>query len=405
MSPPTISSVAEKLTELKAGYRAWFWFCPQLEEPYPSLLITPFQSDPDMTALRKQIDAIPTPPQAETCMGFVNMTKQGRLLFGSSILSRKMLERLAKWTKRHSSKHTSLRKLKNAVFLNVSSKGVVLDKIEEESLWDAIPDAIVSGTIAHAASSITKAKEGRDYWYYMCSDASGNCGLSLGSSKRDPDGTEFGTSVVDVQLRFPNANKHSQGIFRTLPSGKLAFLTVHNISMAASIVKQLLQKYPVELKSLQNVRIIHLKDGEFGKMIIVEHTPKTKSKNDLSHLESVLKIMDRNKEVYFWFAHESNILALEQTKESLKETAKKMGGAGTRGKLVMSKRGSLDFRVKKEAPNLLESLANFASNNVQDWPVLQKMNGAIVTHLNSSGEVISRQKKTTLWSFLTNATK
>lgn len=397
--PPTIGSVAEQLAELKAGYRAWFWLCTELEDPYPPLLIMPFRSDPDMSLLRKQVDALPVPPQADTCMGFVNMTQNGTLQFGSSILSQTMLEQLSEWTKRHYSKHKELRKLKNSMFINVSSKGIVLETIEKESLWDSIPNVIVPGTIAEAAANIKRLREGRDYWFYMCSDPSGNCFLSLGSSKRDPEGVEFGKTVVDTKIRFPNADKMSQGIFRELPSGKLAFLTTNDISITASIVKQLLQKYP-ELANLQKVRIIHLKDGAFGNVIIVEHTRQKKTKKDLSRLISVLNTVEGTQDAYFWFAEESKTLVLETSRETLKKEAQKIGGSGIRGKLLLSKRGSLEFRIKQEAPNLLKSIAGFVSKNVQDWPDLKKLNGSYVAHRNSAGEVISRQKSQTLWSFL-----
>ena len=404
--PPTIASLAEQLAALKAGYRAWFWLCTQTKAPHPPLVITSFQKDPDMRALREQVRSIPTPAQADTCMGFVNMTQHGTLQFGSSVLSKKMLEQLADWTKHNSPKHKSLRRLKNATFLNISSKGVVLDKIEESSLWDSIPDAIVPGTIAQAAANIKRLREGRDYWFYMCSEPSGGCFLYLGSSKRDPEGAEFGKSIVDIKLRYPNSNKFSQGVFRELPSGKLAFITSKNISMTASIVTQLLQKYPSELKSLQGVRIIHLKDGDFGKMIIVNHTPEQKPKKDLSHLVSILQSMDGTQEAYFWFAAESKILVLEKTTKALKEAAKKIGGAGIRGKLVMAKRGKLEFQIKQDAPALLKSLASFVSKNIQDWPDLKKMNGAYVVHRNSAGELVARYKDSALWSFLnTRSTK
>ena len=160
-----------------------------------------------------------------------------------------------------------------------------------------------------------------------------------------------------------------------------------------------LQKYP-ELASLQKVRIIHLKNGEFGNVIIVEHTRQKSPKNNLSRLTSVLNSVDGTQDAYFWFAEESKTLILETSREALKKEAQKIGVSGVRGKLLLSKRGSLEFRIKQEAPGLLKSLAGFVSKNIQDWPDLKKMNGAYVAHRNSAGETISRQKSQTLWSFL-----
>ena len=148
------------------------------------------------------------------------------------------------------------------------------------------------------------------------------------------------------------------------------------------------------------MRIIHLKNGAFGNVIIVEHTPQKKTKKDLSRLISVLNTIDETQDAYFWFSENSKTLILETSRETLKIEAQKIGGSGIRGKLLLSKRGSLEFRIKQEAPNLLKSIAGFVSKNVQDWSDLKKMNGAYVAHRNSAGEVISRQKSQTLWSFL-----
>jgi|GEM_PF-6455983 len=399
---PTISSVAEEISSLKAGYRAWFWLCPDVEAPHPPLLIKSFRADPDMTILREQIDTLPAPEDAETCMGFASVNQSGTFQFGSSILSKDMLVQLAEWTSRHVEKHQDLCRLKDAVFINVNSKGVVIEKIEDENLWTAIPDPITPGTIGETSALLKRLKPGRDFWFYMCSDPSKNCFLSLGSSKRDPDGISFGKNIADIRLRFRAADTVAQGILRALPSGNLAFLTSDNVADTASIVNRLLEKYPEQLRSLQQARIIQLNEGSFGTTIIVGGSnPKERRappKKDLHRLKEVLEGIDTLPQLYFWFAENRSMLIIESDKTALKTAVKEIGAKGIRGQVFISKKGWLEFRTKQSAPNFVRSLAGFVKENIADWPSLIRIRGARMTQRNSAGEIIDRQKDDDAWS-------
>ena len=118
---PTISSVTADLASLKAGSRAWFWLCPQMQDPHPPLLLKSFKKDAQMKALKAEVAALPVPDGATLCLGFASVGKSGQLQFGSQAMSWEIFEALAVWATRHVDEHPDLSRLKNAACLNISS--------------------------------------------------------------------------------------------------------------------------------------------------------------------------------------------------------------------------------------------------------------------------------------------
>lgn len=403
---PTISSVTEDLASLKAGSRAWFWLCPQMQDPHPPLLLKSFKKDAQMKALKAEVAALPVPEGATLCLGFASVGKSGQLQFGSQAMSWEIFEALAVWATRHVDEHPDLSRLKNAACLNISSQGVVVKKFESEGAWESMPDPVVPGTIAETVHNLGRLRPGRDFWFYM--SAGGTAGapfLVLGSSKRDPDAARFAKKVSEVRRRFPEPDSTARGVLRQLPSGGLAFTTNGHVAEAATILNQLLEHYPEELGSLQTARVIGLVDGKFAQTATAADAAAAgASKLDLSALEGALGGLGEGSSALFWFTeaaeNDAALLVIATDKDELKAAAAAAGGDGARGKVVVSKKGWLEFRVRKPAPGFIDALAAFAVANHGDWPALRRLSGARMTQRSSTGDILDRQKNDDAWSAL-----
>lgn len=401
---PSVSSVAEDLRSLKAGSRAWFWLCPQVQDPHPQLLIKTFKKDAQMKALKAEASGIPVPEGAALCQGFASVDINGTLHFGSNGMSRAIFESLAQWATRHADEHPELCRLKNATAMNINALGVVVGKYENEAAWASMPDPVVPGTIAETVHNLGRLRPGRDFWFYM--SAGGSAGapfLALGSSKRDPDAARFAKTVSEVRRRFPDPDSTARGVLRQLPSGGLAFTTSGDVAEGAAILSQLLIHHPEELGVLEKGRVIGIVDGKFSETATAADAAAAAAPRlDLSALSAALKGLGGGEDALFWFTESAEngdaCLVITMEKESLKAAAKAAGGDGVRGKVVVSKKGWVEFRVRKAAPGFVNALAAFAVANLSDWPELQRLSGSRMTQRSSSGDILDRQKNDAAWA-------
>ena len=400
---PNLSSVAKDLDSLKAGSRAWFWICPQVPEEHPPLLIKSFKKDAQMKALKAEIEALPVPEGATLCLGFASVSKSGQMQFGSQSMSWGIFEALAKWATHHVDEHPELSRLKNAVCLNVNSRGVVVKKFENEGIWGSMPDPAVPGSIAETVNNLGRLRPGRDFWFYM--SAGGTAGapfLVLGSSKRDPDAARFADKVSGVRRRFPSPDHTARGVLRQLPSGNLAFTTSGDVMEASLILGALVEHYPEDFGALQTARVIGIEDGKFTRTATAADAAGPKL--DLGALSEALSALGAGDSALFWFTEAADngaaSLAITTDKDALKAAAQAAGGDGVRGKVVVSKKGWLEFRVRKPAAGFINALAGFTVDNHGDWPALRRLSGARMTQRSGDGDILDRQKNDSAWAAL-----
>ena len=355
-----------------------------------------------MKALKAEVEALPVPEGASLCLGFASVGKSGQLQFGSQAMSWAIFESLAMWATRHVDEYPDLSRLKNAVCLNINAQGIVVKKYENEGIWEAMPDPVVPGTIAETVHNLGRLRPDRDFWFYMSAGGTAEAPfLVLGSSKRDPEAVRFAKKISEVRRRFPNPDSTTRGVLRQLPSGGLVFTTSGDVAEAAAILSQLLEYYPEDLGVLQTARIIGITDGKFTQTATAADAP---SKLDLSAISEVLSGLGGGDSALFWFREAAEdvaaLLVMATDKDELKAAAKVAGGDGVRGKVVVSKKGWLEFRVRKPAPGFIDALAAFVVSNHGDWPALRRLSGARMTQRSSDGDILDRQKNDDAWSAL-----
>jgi hypothetical protein len=368
------------------------------------LLIKSFKKDAKMKALKAEASGLPVPEGATLCQGFASVDNNGKVQFGSQSMSRSIFESLAKWATRHADEHPELCRLKNATAMNVNSHGVVVCIFESQETWASMPDPVVPGTIAETVHNLGRLRPGRDFWFYM--SAGGRAAapfLALGSSKRDPDGARFAKTVSEVRRRFPDPDSATRGVLRQLPSGALAFTTNGDVAEGAEILSQLLTHFPEALGVLEKGRVIGIVDGKFSETATAADAAAAAAPRlDLSELSAALKGLGEGDGALFWFTESAEnddaYLVITMGKESLKAAAKAAGGDGVRGKVVVSKKGWIEFRVRKAAPGFVNALAAFAGANLGDWPELQRLSGSRMTQRSSDGDILDRQKNDAAWA-------
>ncbi|CAN0454193.1 unnamed protein product, partial [Ectocarpus fasciculatus] len=211
----TIDSVAEQLSALPTGQRAWFWYCPQLADEQPVLLLQHFKLDARQQALQRQIAQLQLPAGALPVCGVAHSGGDGTLSFGAPLLSADGLERLASWASRHVAAHPGLARLKGARFVRTSLDGRGVANHADDALWAGLPAPKVSGSLEETAALLPKVKAGRSYWFWMTDTGPGGAPwLILGSSKHDADGALFAQKVAAVRAQAAGTPTAVRGVLR-----------------------------------------------------------------------------------------------------------------------------------------------------------------------------------------------
>lgn len=394
------SQTALLLSKLPVGHRVWFWFCPELSNDESILLLSSCKEDPSMTTLSHIASKIPLPLGALPITGFAAANPDGTMMFGSPLLSRAGLERLADWTQSNYSIHKGLSRLKDASFIQVDRKGCVQARHADDSLWESIPSSIVPGTIAQAVQLIKKVRTGHNYWFWMAKTGpDGAPFLYLGSTKKDIGGSVFSSKVLELR-RQSKKGAMIQGVLRRLEDHRLLFISPQEITDEhSSLFHLVVETHSETIPDLVSARLVQLHEGSFTRIIGGEMTSVV---SDLSKEESLLSSLGEKK-VWFWFTESSAdgtaVLILDDDRKNLKARAQAVGHSGKRlnGHLRVSSKGWIEFQSKKSYPNFIIDLGQWVMKNHSSAPGLVRLKGARMTQRDENNEIIDRQKNDDIW--------
>ncbi len=404
MPAPSIDDVVESLRCLRAGHRAWFRFCPSLAEPHPPLLITPLRTDARMKRLKELAAAQPVPLGATLCMGIASMDAGGKLQLGSPALRPSMLATLAAWVRRNVTTHPDLARLKGTTFVTVSPAGRIVERHADPALWQDIPSPTIPGTIAETASRLSSLRPGRSAWFWMTdSGPDRQPFLSLGSARRDPSGEAFAQRIRDLRRRIPSPGTATRGVLQVLEDGTVALTTRDSIDDALPILHTLHQTHGALLPRLRTARLVQIVGEELVRAARLEVAGPVA---DLSRQAELLASLGEESRVLFWFTDAGSdgqpVLLLETDPAALRAAAKPLRGTGAsiRGRVVLTRRGWLEFRLKNAYAGLIPALAKWAAIHAGDWPALTRLRSARATQRDQDGAIVARERDDAAWDAL-----
>jgi len=393
------SEVSENLSSLRAGQRAWFWFCPELDDEQPLMVVRSFQKPPSTDAIRDALRALSLPLGGSLCSGVMSVTPDGTLRMGGPGLSGDHLGRLSRWVSHNVTTHPSLARLRDATLVDVGPGGVVRGQHTDPSLWRGIPALPVRGGIAETASRIDKIKPGLSVWFWMSTVGPGGASfLSLGLERRDPDGTAFARQVTQIrrQLPKPHTAPTSLGVMRALADGSLVLTTRDDAQAALEILHALLADHGEQLARLSGARVVQM-DGE---QIVTSRQLRPTPVPDLSHLDAGLAALQGNQPVWFWFCPAHGLL-LDADRGTLRAAASERnrdGAPSLNGQAKRSPKGWVEFRTRRPLPGFITALAGWVAQHEDAHPSLSVLRLSRMTHRDDSGQVIARQRDDDAWA-------
>ena len=396
---PSTAHTAANLSQLSAGHRAWFWFCPQLQEPWPKLLITPLKTDPRMERLRADAGQIPLPDGAALAVGIANVSATGQLTLGGQGLSEDGLKQLATWVGQNIDDHPGLRALKDTSFLAIQD-GRVTARHEDAALWSDIPDPKCSGTIEESIHHFSRLRPGQNFWFWM-TDAGpgGEPFVVLGPGRKDTSGARFAARVAELERRCPRQGAAVRGVLRLSGEDTVVLTSAEPIDIAEKIARALMRAHPPLRDRLMSARLIQSEGGRF----VAHRALQEADGPDLSRQSALLEALTEDAPLLFWFTDQgadgAPVLLLEADKGALREAARAARGEGKtlRGQLRPSKAGWLHFRTQGEYDGFVTDLAAWAADHHSAWPALRRLKGARLTQVDGDEQTVSRQRDDDAW--------
>ena len=401
-SEATVQATAATLAALEAGHRAWFWFCPQVEDSHPPLLLQPLSEDPSMARLRALAAQVPFPPEGTLCMGTATVGVDGTMSFGSPLASATDLSALAGWVRGNVSAHPQLARLHSARFVTVSPAGVVEATHQNQALWDGVPRPIVSGTIGETALILEVLTPSEDAWFWLtAAGPGGQPFLALQPIADDPDGSAFAARIALICRRRSGAGAVIRGVARKTEGGAFLLTTQGDSTGWGEMLQALLATHRSDwpaLAALDDARLITIRGGKFADIVGASAGP------DLSAQAALLDGLAEGDRAWFWFTDRSSdggpLLLLGADREALKATARAARGEGSTlaGRLRMTRRGWIELRAKSAYPQLVPMLAAWTAAHRRRWPVLARLRGARFVVTDADGEIVSRHKDDAAWA-------
>lgn len=401
----SIDNVAAQLAALPAGQRAWFWFCPQLADDQPLLLLRHFKLDPRQEALQADIAAISLPDGALPIRGVAHSDGDGALSFGGPLLGEEDLRRLAGWAGGNVADHPGLARLKGARFVRTSLNGRVTAMHADDSLWDALPAPKVPGSLAEAAALLPMVKPGRSYWFWL-TDAGpgGRPWLVLGSSKRDADGSLFAQKVAAVSAQCDGAPTVVRGVLRAREDGSLLFTSTDPVVGPPQVaLAKLIAATGEQMPRLASSRLAQVEGGSFRRVVSPDAgagagagAAVAEAGPDYAAQAAALSGIGEGK-LAFWFSADGGHLELDADRAALKARVSDRGAPMAAGSVQRAK-GYLLFQAKRPAPGFVDALAAWAGAHYSRNPGLRALEGARFMARDRDGNTTDRQKNDTAWA-------
>jgi len=405
-----VDELTKPLSLLKTGERCWFWFCPQIVDPNPILLVQPFQTDPTMEKLQATASSLSPPMGAFISMGIMSVDLQGQLTLGGPGLTRRHLAQLASWADRHTSAHPALARLKNTTFINLNSSGEVQAVHKAPNLWSNLPDIVLPGTLAETAMRLGKLSVGRSCWFWLARNGpSDKPFLSLHPAKKDPQGAEFAKAVVLLRRQASRRGVEIRGLLRKIDPDSVLLITTDAIDEGHAILQELGEENADLKAALSACILIRTHNGRFAEVVLVgddaADVDAVVGGLDLSGQVAALDgLADAGSKALFWFGisaeDDTPLLLLSTDRDALKGAVKGAGKASksVRGQVVRSKKGWLEFRTRTPYPGFITALGGWCRAHRPQWPALKALTGARMICRNADGEIVDRQKNDTIWN-------
>ncbi|MFT5680454.1 MAG: hypothetical protein ACI8RZ_001360 [Myxococcota bacterium] len=346
-----------------------------------------------MSQLRADILQIPRADDAPEFLGLGSVDASGVLQLGSDGATAAALEALALWTATHIAAHPGLARLRNTRMLRIDGNRIAAIH-QADALWSAIPELVLSGTMAQSAQTLAGLDNSAEAWFWL--SAEGPDGLPwIALAPRQQPAADFAQTIRSLILRSPSGVAGIKGVGRML-AGRLMLTTADDITGWQDAIAALqIHRIPrlTEVGMLQIVR---------GRIKAAEAWGSPSPSVDLSAQSAVLSGLAVGERVWFWFAADGATgptLLLATDRADLKPLIKatRATGAVCKGQLRRSKKGWLEFITRDETTDFIPRLAGFVATHRSAWPKLAGLIGARMTRRDADGNVLDRIKDDRAW--------
>ncbi|MEL6343747.1 MAG: hypothetical protein AAFV53_11490 [Myxococcota bacterium] len=361
-------------------------------------MVSSLIGDPDMAKLNAAADQQVVPTGGRLLMGMANVTDEGRLQLGAPGVDRETLRSLASWVQHNASAHPALARLKGARMLSIRADGVVLDRFEDDGLWDGLASPPAPGSLAAESAALDGLSVGQNAWFWM---STAGPQLLVTPVATDPRGQAFRLRLRPIRSAAGDAPALA-GIVRPVTDG-LVLTTSDDIRHGPEIARALLAAWPVE--RLRGARLVQMADGRFvGGLTLDVAAPEGPV---MTRQQDVLGALVEGAQALFWLTDAGRdgrpMLLLDTDKNALRAAAKDVGGGGrtTRGVLVARKNGRFEFQIRKPYADFLSVLVSWVGTHQTQNPALKALHHSRMSVRDSDGEILERHKDDDAWNALT----
>ena len=393
MNTDSHANTASVLKRMKTGHRAWFWFCTEIQEGGPVLLLSSLRKDPLLESLRKTASQIQPANDGSVATGLLTVTAAGVVQFVGNSVREEHLVFLSKLVSDHVELHQEFAIMKDAEMMRTDEYGTIVEHHRDSTLWEHIQKSTVSGTIEDTAERLAIIPANRDFWFWMTENGpDGLAFLLLGSPKRDPDGKQFAAKISEIRNQVPESPKEISGIARKGEQGMLLFSTQQPVEIGQKIARKLIADHATLRTALKDLRIGQMSGGKFIRIASIFD-------DDKSPFGQTLMAVDNGETVWFCFGSgEGGGLHIDRDQSRVKAAMKSMKSKNkTRGQLVRAARGWLEFQCRTPYPGFLRDLIKWAYQSRNINPDVIQLRGARMTQVGKGGEVLDQQKNDKLW--------
>lgn len=387
-----INRLSQRLSDLSAGERFWFWFSPAHQDC--PLMIERFAVPGGWRSLLEYAQAVPLPLGTPVCLGTASVTDTGTIQLGSPSFTEGMLPMLAKWVRAMVGENAQLARLNGAQFLTISVAGVVKKIFRDDALWEGLPMLPMPGSLGAAEASLRSLSEGSTHWFWMAEGPTGPLAVVVPADE-EHSASRFGEQVLSGRIRAGKAAPNIRATARRLSSGPLLLVTEDPLERLGS-------NSAAWLASIGEVRLVQVVDKE------IKAARRIGAVLPASPLQAQLVALEKIAEgaaYAFWFTTAAKDgkpqLLLEESREALKSLAIEAGGSGetTRGQVRGAKWG-VAFRARKGSADFLSQLAGWVEENRPQAPGLEALVGARLIIQDKNGDTVERFKNDAAWARL-----
>lgn len=400
VSPFTNGQLSHTLQNLSVGERSWFWFCSATDAVETPLVLSPLRRDPMMHTLRAQVELIHRPAQSEAYTGLASINADGTIALGAPGVSTDALSALASWVLRNVRAFPDLERLRDACFVRIDGDRVVA-QYDDPELWLGMDAGPQPGSIDEAAARLAAAPPLVPYWVWMTDCGPGNAPfMLLASTTDDPGGEAFASQISSVRLRSPALGKTFSGTLHQSSDGLPVLTTPSSTAEQAPAILDALTVAHPGLSALQQARVFRIKG---------QRRQEIKRGPDLTReLAALQALSGPGHQIQFFFTNGGDghpaALLLANEPAALKAAARALvtgpNHESTRGRVVCSKAGWLEFRARGEFANFIGLLAEWTAQHIMRHPGLGRLRGARMTLRDKEDNILSRHKDDKAWAIV-----